>query len=275
MQSLKLEFKEIAFIDRNEGFIEDFHVHNWFDFSFVLKGSINYEIDGNVYTVNEGDVVVVAPGKAHKEICDSNKHFEVLFVCVSFTKSNLVFNITEHLGIPEVTHLNNMKEFYEIFEVILNEVTYRNDGYLLKINAQIYNLIVAICRNSKAFEAKADSIKKISNLRKNKIAEEIKEYMEQNFSQKISLNELSKEFFLSPQYISSVFSTQTGYTPIEYLNKIRIVKAKELFLSGNDNISKVAEQVGISDIHYFYKVFKQVEKKTPTQFIMQSDQKID
>lgn len=76
MQSLKLDFKEIAFIDKNEGFISEFHIHNWFDVSFVLKGSLTYEIDNKVYVVNEGDVVVVGPGKAHREISDSDKHLK-------------------------------------------------------------------------------------------------------------------------------------------------------------------------------------------------------
>ena len=74
---------------------------------------------------------------------------------------------------------------------------------------------------------------------------------------------------MSPQYISSLFSRQTGYTPIEYLNKIRIARAKEILAAGETNISKVAEVAGIGNIHYFYKVFKQFEKKTPVQFIAQ------
>lgn len=267
MRSLTIDFKEIALIDRNEEFISEFHVHQWFDISFVMKGAVTYEIDSRLYHVSEGEVVVVPPGKPHKEICCSEGHFEVLFVCLSFLREGLPVNISEHLELPEVIKIADLKGIYGIFEDILNEVTYRNDGYLLKINAQVYNLIVAICRNHEALGRNIDSIKKLSNLRKHKIAEEIKEFMENNYSRKISLNELSRNFFLSPQYISSIFKAYTGYTPIEYLNRVRIGKAKEFFAAGLDNIGEVADKVGIGDIHYFYKVFKQFEKKTPVQFI--------
>ena len=267
MRSLSLDFKEIAFIDRNEGFISDFHVHSWFDISFVMKGSVTYEIGGNIHSVSEGEVVVVSPGQPHKEICDSRTHFEVLFVCINFLRDGCAFNIAEHLGIPEVTRISNLREIFEIFEDILNEVTYRSEGYLLKINAQILNLLVAICRNRTGTAGKIDSIRQISNLRKKKISEEIKEYMGSCYNRRISLDDLSKKFYLSPQYISSLFKQHTGYTPIEFLNRVRITKAKELFQSGRDNIGEVAESVGIGDIHYFYKVFRQFEKKTPAQYI--------
>lgn len=267
ISSLDVDFMEIAFIDNEEGFIKENHIHEWHDISFVMKGSITYEIEGNVYEVSEGDVVIVPPRKYHKEICDPKGDFEVLFVCVSFKKNSKVFDISKYFRFPSVIKISNLKEMYDIFEDILKEVTYRQEGYLLKINAQIYNLLVAIFRNENCINNKIDSIKRISNFRKKKTADEIKQYIEMNYNKKISLDKLSKIFFLSPQYISALFSKQTGYTPIEYLNKIRIEKAKKLFVAGETNISKVAQEVGFGDIHYFYKVFRQFERKTPVQFI--------
>jgi AraC-type DNA-binding domain-containing proteins len=267
MCAIDINFMEIAFIDRNEGFSNESHVHDWFDISFIMKGSLTYEIEGRLYNVSAGDLVVIGPGKYHKEICDSNLQSEVLFVCIRFIKNHEAFDIARQMNISEVTKIVNLKEVYEIFECILSEVTYREEGYLLKVNAQVYNLLVSIYRNETNVNRKINNIKKLSNYRKKKTTDDIMEYIECNFKQKISLNELSKVFFLSPQYISSMFKKQTGYTPVEYLNKLRITKAKEMFLIGESNISRVAEEVGIGDIHYFYKVFRQFENNTPAQFI--------
>lgn len=267
LRSVDTDFMEIAFIDRNEGFICEPHVHEWFDISFVMKGSIRYEIDDKLYCVSAGEVVVIGPGKYHREICDSDSQFEVLFVCVRFVNNGEAFDIARHLNISEVTKIVNLKEVYEIFECILSEVTYREEGYLLKVNAQIYNLLVAICRNETNVDRKINNIRRLSNFRKKKTTDDIMEYIGCNYMHKISLTELSGIFFLSPQYISATFKKQTGYTPVEYLNKTRISKAREMFMNGESDIGKVAENVGIGDIHYFYKVFKQFEKNTPAQFI--------
>lgn len=267
LYNVNMDFMEIAFIDKNEGFIDDYHVHDWFDISFVLNGSVTYMIDDKKYKVKKGQVVIVSPGKYHKEISYSNKEFEVFYICIRFTKDGKYFNILQYLDIPEVTNVMNQKEIQEIFRNILNEVTYKEEGYLIKISAQVLNLLVALYRNKNGVKRNLGSIKNINEIRKDRITEDIKEYLEENYNKKISLNELSKYFFLSQPYISSIFKKQTGYTLIEYLNTVKISKAKSMFAKGEDNISKVAEEVGFNDIHYFYKVFKQYENMTPVQYI--------
>jgi len=145
-RSLEIDLMEIAFIDRDEGFLEESHMHNWLDISFVMKGALCYEINKTAHTVNEGEVVVVSPGKLHKET-RLQEDFEVLFVCICFKKDGKSVDITENIQIPEVINVTNLKGIYEIFDCILQEVTYRDPGYLLKIKAQVLNLLVSICRN--------------------------------------------------------------------------------------------------------------------------------
>lgn len=262
-----MDFMEIAFIDKNEGFIDGYHVHDWYDISFVRKGLVTYMIDNKKYRVKKGQVVIVSPGKYHNEIASLNTQFEVLYLCVKFTKEGEPFDIIEILNIPEVANVLNKKEVDEIFRYILNEVTYREEGYLLKISALVLNLLVTLYRNKNGVRDGSGSIQSINDIRKEKITEDIKEYIEENYNKKISLSDLSKCFFLSPPYISSLFKKQSGYTITEYINTVKISKAKRMLDAGEDNISKVAEAVGFNDIHYFYKVFKQYENITPVQFI--------
>jgi len=258
---------EIALIDKNEGFENRFHTHQWFDISFVMKGSLIYEIGQNKYSVSAGEVIIIPPGKLHKETCDLSTDFEVLFVCARLIRKNKQIDVTEYLQIPEVSKIQNQKEIYRIFGRILNEVTYRNQGYLLQVKAEVYHLLVLLFRNEAGAGQKTNDIKKLSNIRKKKIVDDIKDYFYHNYNQKISMGELSKSLYLSTPYISSVFKKQTGYTPVEFLNKVRMDKAKALFAAGETDIGKVAESVGISDIHYFYKVFKMFESMTPVAYI--------
>ncbi len=130
---------EIALIDRDEGFEKKFHIHQWFDISFVMKGSLIYDIGDRQYTVSSDEVTVIPPEQLHKETCGSSADFEVLFVCTRFFRAGNKIDITRHLHIPEVSRINNQKEIYRIFSSILNEVTYRNQGYLLKVKAEIYS----------------------------------------------------------------------------------------------------------------------------------------
>lgn len=122
-------------------------------------------------------------------------------------------------------------------------------------------------RNEAESGHKGKDIKKISDIRKAKIVDEIKEYFYSNYSQKISMKDVSQTLYLSPPYISLLFKKQTGYTPIEFLNRVRIDKAKNLLAAGETDFAKVADSIGINSIHYFYRVFKILENMTPVDYL--------
>jgi len=78
-----------------------------------------------------------------------------------------------------------------------------------------------------------------------------------NYSEKISLDQIAENMYLSPFYISRIFKSETGDTPIRHLINIRLEKAKELLENGFDgSIQEVAAKVGYDDVYHFSKLFK-------------------
>lgn len=73
-----------------------------------------------------------------------------------------------------------------------------------------------------------------------------------------------------PSYLSSLFKQDTGTTLTDFINTQRIQRAANLLSSTEQNISVVAEQVGILDVNYFTKMFKKSMGSTPTQYRRQS-----
>jgi AraC-like DNA-binding protein len=265
IQSLTIDFMEMSFADNGVDFRPDSHTHHWFDISFVMKGTVHYDIDGRHYCVSEGQLVIVAPGKIHRETASPGSPYEVMFLCLKFSRDGQPFDLAAYLDIKEV-HLSRNREIRGIFENLLHEIAYREQGYLLKLNALIYHLLVEIRRGEARNLVEPEMSDKSVHLRKEKMAHDIKRYLETHLNQKISLQQLSETFFLSIPYISSLFKRQTGYSPVEYINKLRIDKAKSLLFSGYA-VNEVWEKVGYGNIHYFYKVFKQVENMTPVQYL--------
>ena len=87
--------------------------------------------------------------------------------------------------------------------------------------------------------------------------EDIIVYFGEHYSEKISLDMISENMYVSPFYISKIFKSVTGDTPIRYLINIRLDKAKEL-LEKNPGISvkEVSDMVGYDDAYHFSKLFK-------------------
>jgi two-component system, response regulator YesN len=95
---------------------------------------------------------------------------------------------------------------------------------------------------------------------------EMKEYMNENFAENISLTSLSREFNISPSYLSILFREITSQHFSEYLTNIRIRKGKELLKNTDLRIKEIAAQIGYRDAYYFSSVFKKVTGVNPTQY---------
>ena len=78
--------------------------------------------------------------------------------------------------------------------------------------------------------------------------------------------DLSKLVQLSSAYLSRIFKQTTGYSVIEFFNKIKVDKAKELIIDGDKKIKEVAQMLGFADEFYVSRIFKKVEGISPMEF---------
>lgn len=91
-------------------------------------------------------------------------------------------------------------------------------------------------------------------------------YMSNNFTKKITLEDVSAEIFLSSAYFSKIFKEQTGSNFSQYLNKLRIEKSKSLLRNSRIPLVDIAGMVGYEDQSYFSKVFKKITGNSPGKY---------
>lgn len=92
------------------------------------------------------------------------------------------------------------------------------------------------------------------------------DYLHQHYNEPVTLNEVAEKIYVSTCYISRMFKKELGINFVDYLNGIRMEKAKDLLQDPRYKTYEVAEMVGISDAHYFSRLFKKYEGLTPTEF---------
>ncbi|MFY9422036.1 MAG: helix-turn-helix domain-containing protein [Bacilli bacterium] len=101
---------------------------------------------------------------------------------------------------------------------------------------------------------------------KNYLVERIVKFIEQNCAKPLTLDVLANEFYLSPGYLCRLFKQKVGINFIDYLNTVRIARAKHLLLTTNLRIYEVGNLCGYADLNYFTKVFKKATGVTPSYF---------
>lgn len=98
------------------------------------------------------------------------------------------------------------------------------------------------------------------------VVEQIVNYFEDHYAEKISLDQIAENMYLSPFYISKIFKSETGDTPIRHLINIRLERAKELLEHDwGGSIQEVAACVGYDDAYHFSKLFKKRYGVSPSQ----------
>ena len=100
----------------------------------------------------------------------------------------------------------------------------------------------------------------------NSVIETAKEYIRNNYSRDISLDDVSRVVNISPYYFSKLFKEDTGENFIEYLTGIRMNKAKELLDSTELSMKEICSMIGYSDPNYFSRSFKKNVGVTPTEY---------
>ncbi|MCL2831625.1 MAG: AraC family transcriptional regulator, partial [Treponema sp.] len=91
------------------------------------------------------------------------------------------------------------------------------------------------------------------------------EYIRENYTRLITLDDIAQKVNLNPSYFSTVFKAQTGLTFTDYINKMRIDEAKSLLKTG-ESISGISAAIGYVSVNQLNRFFKKYEKITPAQY---------
>ncbi|GHH97846.1 response regulator [Neobacillus kokaensis] len=100
----------------------------------------------------------------------------------------------------------------------------------------------------------------------NRYVQMAKEYVKENYQERITLEDISQRLFLHQAYFSAIFKKETGQNFIDYINKVRVEKAAQLLRKTDYKIKVISDMVGFQSHSYFNKVFKNETGVTPVVF---------
>ncbi|MBP2630369.1 MAG: btr 2 [Firmicutes bacterium] len=230
---------------------------------FFTEGKGNIIIEKKRYSVKEGMLFYICPDVLHSIEMDTEK--PVCFLSVHFSYAHVGFNESKWtirdevkmLPLHSAQELKNHYPIEDIFKKLVDSWNEKLPGYEFITKTLLQQLLIAIFQNMRKQNRNYSISLKI---------EKIIQYMHQNINNRVTLPELSEMVHLSSFYLSRTFKESTGYSVIEYFNKMKIDKAKELIIDGNKKVKEVAQELGFSDEFYFSRIFKKIEGISPSEF---------
>lgn len=248
------------------------HWHDEVELIIIKKGEGLITVDLREYKVKTGDIVFVPSGKLHsiEQKDGASMEYENIIFKTSLLYSSgtdLCRRYIEPLcegEIPTAALINNRASCYaEIsgFVARLDKLCHeKRNGYQLAVKGCLFQIMYLLF--TEGGTAREDKTNERS-LKKLKI---IISYIEENYQEQITIEEIAGLCFYSKSYFMRFFKKNIGIPFVEYLNNYRLdVAAKRLFDSG-DNILNIASECGFQNLSYFNRKFKQRFGLTPGEY---------
>ncbi len=112
----------------------------------------------------------------------------------------------------------------------------------------------------------AENVNVYNNKNMKLLVKNAAEYLEKHYSEPVTLNDVAETLYVSTYYLSRMFKKELNKNFVDYLNEIRINRAKELLKDVRYKTYEIADAIGISDAHYFSRLFKKYVGLTPTEY---------
>lgn len=229
----------------------------------ITSGKGNIRDQHKSYQLREGTLLYLCPNVQYSIDVDSVEpicFFSVHFSCAIVGFDNEKWNVTGKVDTLPLEFVQNLKDYYlvnDVFKRLVENWMTKLPNYEFISKTLFQELLFEIYQNIKSNNNNYSASLKV---------DKVIEYMLHNIENKITLTELSELVCLSPAYLSRVFKETTGYSVIEFFNKIKVDKAKELIIDGDKKIKEVAKILGFTDEFYFSRIFKKIEGISPLEF---------
>lgn len=228
-------------------------------FFVVMSGSGTLTCHGRKYLIKTGDCIFINCLEEYSHESSKEDPWELSWVHFYGKDASEIYGHYLEQGGQFLFHPVDIAPFLNALENLFEEQSVKGSCYEQKCHKYLTDIVTACYLESGSYqETSAYGIyEKVCSVRT---------FLDEHFSENITLDMLSARFFISKFHLSREFKKLTGVTIGNYLNGRRINEAKRLLRFSKEPIGSIAASCGIPDMNYFTKVFTKYESMTPTAY---------
>ena len=232
-----------------------FHAHEHVEIFYFEKGKGVFETQTEKTEVCANDVIVVSKGTKHR-LYSSQEPLEYFNLAIT---DFCLEAFTSHPFFKKVSLRKKDNRLYAImrkFEIDAKKSKIRT----LRAYSAIYEILDVI---SQTLTFREEKIQKSTGYL---LTEKVKDFIVKNFDKELTMEELSKRFFISKSHLGHSFKREYGVSPIRFMIETRIEQAKVLLLCTDKNITEISSEIGFSNSNYFTFYFTKQVGVSPSEF---------
>jgi AraC-like DNA-binding protein len=254
---------------------DKFHYHNTYEICYILKCSGKRIIGDSIEYFTDGDLTLLAPNVPHISYSNTNPDTEDEKQVHAFV---VYFNpdwLTEtHLNSPELLKIRELFEHMKRGLKIGGETKKKIVKSIFKLKTStglegiitLLDILVIISKSNDYEFLASEGYFEVKSQREEKRIDEVYEYVNNNFKEKIMLDEIASIANLTPTAFCKYFKNRTNKTFSNFVNEIRVSYACKLLCKEKLNISQICFESGFNNLTSFNRNFKYFTKMMPSEY---------
>lgn len=257
------------------------HWHKDLELTFSYQGSFISCVNGEIFSIKNKQLILINSGAVHS-ITDYSEDVPTtitILISYAFLKSNYSNIDNIEFKLDKIKE-NGIKRLNDIFEeigdmyiqdmkinntplVFVEDQKLNDEFHYLKINSLLYELLYILLSNFLIKKDVTVELKSRKHLERLKV---ITEFIDENYKDNISLDEIASRYQISKEYLSTIFKKHIGITVGTYLKDIRLKSAYRDLVNTDYSINQLAFDNGFPNIKSFINSFKECYGKTPYKY---------
>lgn len=249
------------------------HYHDFFKIMLFLTGDVDYFIEGITYRLEPSDIVLVGAGDVHRPVIRSAAPYERIILYVSpdllttyaagecsleacFLKDP---EKTERLPVLR-TSAASVRRLFSLCKKLENSLSSREYAAELYSRCLLVQFLIELNRSFQT-----DSTRYIETESSNQKITEILHYISEHLNEDLSIEKLSRKFFISRRYLMHIFKEETGYSIGKYVNAKRLFSARNKIQHGM-SLTEACFSSGFQHYSTFTRSYYRMFRTTPGAF---------
>lgn len=227
----------------------------------IRQGQGQHVIGGRSYLTRQGDILVYNAGVLHDESTGLNESLQVYYCSVDQVQvQGLPANQLLPKSSPAVIHCGALFSQVESLFGLMVEQVALHTIQSMEIAQQTLPVLLLLIR-SLAQQQASDS-----PVTEPELGQQIKDYIDQNYPDDLTLAFIAEVFHINPYYLSHLFKEQLGFSPVQYLIRRRIGEAQSLLIHTDRPVKDIATAVGFNHLNNFHNAFQKMVGMAPGRY---------
>lgn len=220
---------------------------------FVENGSLIHNKKGRLTKIEKGDILLLKKGEAYSMSDNPNsKEDYYAYYILSFDIDNKTIPY-----IKRVTNTSHYEKFLDLFREGRRCTLKMSTAHNINIKRIVYEILYNLYLEYYTDYTVSNSIENI---------EKAKKYINENYRNKISIEQLAKISGFSRSHFKRLFTKHYEMAPSDYITTVRIDRAKTMLRAKIFTLGEIAEECGFSNEYYFSQVFKKIVGCSPRKY---------